>query len=78
MNPLKNRILFFGTILSQLGHIGAMYTPFLKDVLGVSPVSFQDWFTLFFLGLTILLAMEIYKFLRSKKLEKRRYMQLKG
>lgn len=67
MNPLKNRILLFGTIFSQLVHIGAMYTPFIKDVLGVSPVSFSDWFMLCSMGVTVLLVMEIYKAIRSYK-----------
>jgi P-type Ca2+ transporter type 2C len=71
MNPLKNRILFFGTILSQLGHIGSMYTPWIKDVLGVSPVSLKDWISLFFMGCSILMIMEIYKFIRSSKLKRK-------
>lgn len=67
MNPLRNRILFFGTIISQLVHIGALYTPYLKDVLGVSPVSLSDWMMLFVLGLSVLLVIEVYKVFRSSK-----------
>ncbi len=41
-NPMRNRLLLFGTLIAQLGHIGAMYTPGLRDVLQVQPVSFDQ------------------------------------
>jgi hypothetical protein len=39
-----------------------MYMPFMQDVLGVSPVTFEEW--LFFLGIALVLiaVMEMYKF----------------
>ena len=39
-----------------------MYIPFMQDVLGVSPVTFEEW--LFFLGIALVLiaVMEMYKF----------------
>ncbi len=63
-NPLRNKLLFFGTIAAQLVHIGAMYTPGLSDVLGVQPVSFEQWSELLLLALILLAAMELYKWLR--------------
>ncbi len=35
-NLLSNPLLLFGTAAAQLVHIGAMYTPWLRDVLGVA------------------------------------------
>jgi len=63
-NPLRNKLLFFGTIAAQLVHIGAMYTPGLRDVLGVQPVSFEQWAELLVLALILLAVMELYKALR--------------
>ena len=38
-NPIRNRILLFGTLIAQGIHIGAMYTPWISDVLRIQPVS---------------------------------------
>lgn len=66
----SNPLLIIGTIVAQLIHIGSMYTPGLKDILQVSPVSFNDWLSLLALALLLLLASEIYKFAAKKKLFK--------
>jgi len=62
-NPLRNPVLLFGALIAQLIHIGAMYTPWLNDVLGVAPVSLREWGTLLGVALIILLVMEIDKLL---------------
>ncbi len=66
-NPLSNPLLLFGTIIAQLLHIAAMYTPILKDVLHIEPVGFNQWFYLLCLSLTILIVMEGYKFVARYK-----------
>ncbi len=63
-NPLRNRLLLFGTLIAQLGHIGAMYTPGLRDVLLVQPVSFEMWLKLLGVALSILVVMEAHKLVR--------------
>jgi len=63
-NPLRNPILLIGTAVAQLVHIGAMYTPWISDVLQLQPVSLQHWLELLGLALTVLLVMEIYKVVR--------------
>ena len=63
-NPLRNPILLIGTAVAQLVHIGAMYTPWISDVLQLQPVSPQHWLELLGLALTVLLAMELYKYVR--------------
>jgi len=60
-NPLRNKLLLFGTLAAQLVHIGAMYTPGLREVLGVQPVPMQHWAELLALALVMLVAMELHK-----------------
>ncbi|MFY9974415.1 MAG: cation transporting ATPase C-terminal domain-containing protein, partial [Chromatiaceae bacterium] len=63
-NPLRNRLLLFGTIIAQLVHIAAMYTPGLRDVLGIAPVSLNQWLALLGLALILLASMELQKGIR--------------
>ena len=63
----SNRILIFGTLAAQLIHIGAMYTPGLNTVLGIQPISFEHWLELLTLAFSVLIAMEIYKWLKKTK-----------
>ena len=58
---MRNRILLFGTLGAQLIHIGAMYTPWINDVLGIQPVSIEHWFELLGLALTVTVVMELHK-----------------
>ena len=60
-NQLRNRILLFGTLVAQLIHIGAMYTPWPNNVLGIQPVSIGHWFELLGLALTVTVFMELHK-----------------
>lgn len=60
-NPLRNRLLLFGTLAAQLIHIAAMYTPGVREILGVQPVSLALWTDLFTLALSMLLVMELHK-----------------
>ena len=65
-NPLRNPILLFGTAIAQLIHIGAMYTPWISDVLHIQPVSLTHWLELLLLALTVFAAVELHKWLRPK------------
>ncbi len=64
-NPLRNKLLLLGTLTAQGVHIGAMYTPWLGDVLGASPVSLGQWLTLLLFALSVLVVMEAHKWLRA-------------
>lgn len=66
-NPLRNPLLLFGTLVAQLVHIGAMFTPGLRDILGIAPVSASHWIVLFCLSLSVWVVMEIYKFVRRRE-----------
>jgi magnesium-transporting ATPase (P-type) len=65
-NPLRNRILLIGTAAAQLVHIGAMYTPWISNVLSIKPVSPEHWLELLGLSLTVLLVMELHKTFRRR------------
>lgn len=77
-NPLRNKLLLVGTVIAQLVHIGAMYTPWLGDVLGASPVSFAQWLTLLGLALSVMLVMELHKWLRTRFAQARGMASLAG
>jgi len=63
-NLLSNPILLIGTAAAQLIHIGAMYTPWIRDVLSIQPVSLQHWLELLGIALTVLVVMELHKVVR--------------
>ena len=64
-NPMRNPILLFGTLAAQSIHIGAMYTPWISDVLHIQPVSLSQWLELLFMALSVLVAVELHKWFRS-------------
>jgi magnesium-transporting ATPase (P-type) len=43
LSPLRNRLLFFGTLTALLLHVAAMYTPWLGAVLGAHPAGWVEW-----------------------------------
>ncbi len=59
-------MLLFGTAAAQLIHIGAMFTPWISDVLSIQPIPPQHWLELLGLALTVLVVMEIHKAVRSR------------
>lgn len=68
LSPLSNPVLFFGTVTAQLVHIGAMYTPGLREVLRLEPVSVEEWLAYLALALVLFGAMEAHKMRRRAKL----------
>lgn len=64
-NPMQNPLLLFGTVAAQLIHIGAMYTPWLNNVLHIQPVSVDLWLHLAGYGMTVLVVMEAHKLVRK-------------
>lgn len=68
-------LIFFGAIsfntvvplfAAQLIHIGAMYTPWLSDVLQIAPVSLKEWIILGGCALVVMMTIEIEKAVRRK------------
>lgn len=63
----SNPFLIVTVILAQGAHIAAMYIPGLKDVLEVEPVSLETWLMLLPVALSMLVVMEIYKFIANRR-----------
>ena len=68
----NNPVLLFGTLVAQLVHIGALYTPGLNTVLQIQPVAFSHWLDLLSLALILLFVMELHKWLWRKTRRKRK------
>jgi calcium-translocating P-type ATPase len=67
--PLKrNIILAFGVLAAQGIHILSMQIPFMQNILRVEPVTFNEWLYILVLAIPILLAMEMFKYFRRKKI----------
>lgn len=60
-NPLRNKVLFFGTAIAQLLHIAAMHIPGLRSVLHLEPVTLVQWFVTVGLALLLLISSETHK-----------------
>jgi len=58
---LGNKLLLFGMLAAQMVHIAALYTPGLRDILEVEPVSFNQWLTLLAIALVLVVVNEFYK-----------------
>jgi len=58
----RNYFLIIGVIAAQSIHILSMYIPFMQEVLGVSPVTFEEWLIFLFIALILIAVMEVYKF----------------
>lgn len=68
--PLRNNyFLFIGVVLMQGFHIFSMHIPFMQELLGISPVSFEIWLSLFIVASIIILLMEIFKRARASREE---------
>jgi magnesium-transporting ATPase (P-type) len=57
----RNRLLIGGLIAAQGIHIVSMYVPFMQKVLGVAPVTLQQWLSFCALASLLLLVMELFK-----------------
>jgi magnesium-transporting ATPase (P-type) len=65
--PLKNNyVLIAGMMLAQIVHISASYIPGLNTTLQLDPITFAEWIKLIPTAATILVTMEIFKWIRRK------------
>lgn len=65
-DPMRNRLLLFGTIAAQLIHVGAMYAPGLSEVLRIQPIPLMTWLELLVLASGLVAVMEGYKAYRRR------------
>ena len=61
-----NKFLLFGMLAAQGIHIMAMYTPGLKELLELSPVSLQQWSGLLGIALILIIVDELHKYFLHK------------
>ncbi len=61
-----NPFLIFGMLGAQAIHIGAMYTPGLRDVLQVQPVSIVQWSQLLSIAMCLIIVDELHKLIRAR------------
>ncbi len=62
--PLSANPFLIGAVIAAQGlHIAAMYTPGLREVLDVEPVSLAEWTWLLGLAMMLLFTVEIYKWM---------------
>jgi P-type Ca2+ transporter type 2C len=64
----RNWLLLLAVLVAQAVHVAAMFTPGLRDVLDMEPVSLRAWLTLLPVTLTLVLVVEAYKRLRTPRL----------
>lgn len=66
--PVKNNyFLIIGVIMMQGLHIFAMHVPFTQELLSISPVSFENWFSFFITAGTVVVVMEVFKKIRAAR-----------
>jgi Ca2+-transporting ATPase len=62
----SNPYLIAAWIVTISLQIAVVYLPFFQNILHTVPLEFSDWIMLFLLGLPVLIAGEIYKYLRKR------------
>jgi Ca2+-transporting ATPase len=67
MNPLGNPFLFFGTITAFGAHLAAIYLPVMQWVFRMDPVTPMEWLRIGLVSVTVVILVEIDKFLRRWK-----------
>jgi Ca2+-transporting ATPase len=66
-NPLSNKFLFAGVVVSLGVHIGAMYFEPTQFLLRLEPLTLQTWFRLVLIALSVIVVVEIHKLLRKPR-----------
>lgn len=64
----KNMILLFGVLAAQSLHVFATYNPFMQKILGLQPISAKEWLVLLALASSVVLSMEIFKFIKRRNI----------
>ncbi|WP_210191078.1 HAD-IC family P-type ATPase [Aurantimonas sp. 22II-16-19i] len=65
-----NWALIAAVVGAQAIHIGAAFTPGLRDLLGLTPLPLSEWLLLIPIALSVLVVMEADKWLRSRRADK--------
>ncbi|WP_246659349.1 HAD-IC family P-type ATPase [Rhizobium sp. FY34] len=74
MGLFSNPLLLSVVVAAQVLHLSAAYIPWLRDTLEVQPVTLAQWFTVMLIGSSVLIVLEVDKFI-SRRLGARRLAQ---
>jgi len=66
MNPFGNPFLLFCTIGAFLAHLGAIYVPAMQWIFRMEPIMASEWLRIGLMSLTVVIAVEIDKWLRRR------------
>jgi Ca2+-transporting ATPase len=69
MNPLVNPFLFFGTIAAFIAHLAAIYLPAMQWIFRLEPIGAMEWLRIGLVSITVVIAVEIDKWLRRMKIQ---------
>lgn len=75
MGLFSNPLLLSVVVAAQVLHLSAAYIPWLRDTLEVQPVTLAQWFTVMLIGSSVLIVLELDKFI-SRRLGMRRALRL--
>ena len=67
MNPLANPFLFVSIIGAFFAHLAVLYVPALQYVFRTVPLDFGQWVHIVIVSITILLGVELDKYIRRRK-----------
>jgi Ca2+-transporting ATPase len=67
MNPLGNPFLFFGTIAAFIVHLAAIYLPAMQWIFRLEPIGAMEWLRIGLVSVTVVIAVEIDKWLRRMR-----------
>ena len=67
----SNPFLLVGVLGSQALHLGAMYVPGLNELLGITPITLNDWLMLLALASSLLVVSEVEKVIYRRQLAAR-------
>ena len=71
MHPLSNPFLFVSMIGAFFAHLAVLYVPALQYVFRTVPLDFKQWVIVTAASVTIVIGVELDKFVRHRKYEGR-------
>lgn len=67
MSPLSNPLLFFSMIAAFFAQLAVLYAPPLQWIFRTEPISANDWLQIILVSTTVIIAVEIDKWVRRKR-----------
>ncbi|MCX8084433.1 MAG: HAD-IC family P-type ATPase [Calditerrivibrio sp.] len=66
IDPLSNKFLFFSLIAATLAQLAVIYLPQLQWIFRTEPLNCNDWLLLLFISSSVVILVEVDKYLRKK------------